>query len=251
MPYIPDVHTNDQISASGWGNLIRNAVVTHFATLAERNSFTSIAPTDLICYVAANNEFYIKGATGWLTLFSRWRTYNPVVFIPTGGSGWTAWTVAGQGPIASSNRLNTGSYARYRLELDTCYFMSGCVFDTAYFAGMPIGQMQVYLPDFPSAVHNVPAGQGNALAYWNSAGSLRSKWMGGGCFMVQNTALISNQLLFNGAYIPRVQEDVLAAANVQTETGGGGYTFPGIGPSGEKSGMYVSGSFQMTGLAPG
>jgi hypothetical protein len=252
MPFIPDVHTDDQISSSGWGNLIRNASILHFANRTERNAVTGIVTQGQICYVEDILEFDIKGPTSWLQLIGRWHSYQPVVFTFNGGTSGTIYSAPGGAIGSGAPPLDSTSFARYRIDMDTCHFQAGVIFGpgTSFFTGIPL---QVYLPDFEMdpAWHNTPGGQGNAYSAWSDAGTLHTKWMGGGNFLLRNPTLSNGQFLFNGAYIARPDEDLFNGARpVMFETGGAGYMFPSTGPGGEKSSMNVSGSFKMIGLAP-
>jgi hypothetical protein len=253
MPFIPDVHTDDQISSSGWGNLIRNSSVLHFANRPERDAVTGLVAQGQLCYVDDIGEFDMKGPTSWLQLLGHWHAYQPVAFVATGGTGFVAYSAAGGGIPSSNPQLSSTSSAQYRIETNTCHFHVAINFGAGtplLPQGLPI---QVYLPDFQMdpTWHNTPGGQGNAWASWSDAGVLHNKWMGGGCFVLRNPTLTNGQFLFNGAYIVRPQEDLfLGAQPVKGETGGAGYVFPGTGPAGELSSMNVFGSFKMPTLAP-
>jgi hypothetical protein len=125
-----------------------------------------------------------------------------------------AYSAAGGGIPSSNPQLSSTSFAQYRIETNTCHFHVGGHLRSRH-ASVPQGiPIQVYLPDFEMdpAWHNTPGGQGNAYSAWSDAGTLHTKWMGGGNFLLRNPTLSNGQFLFNGAYIARPDEDLFNGA---------------------------------------
>jgi hypothetical protein len=108
MAWIDDVVTRTTIR-SVWGNSIRDSVVLHFATKAERN--TTAHPVDgMCCYCADTQSVYLYRAGAWWPAVTPWRSFTATLWFYRGLSG--AWF----------SQTGTGfQEARIQRQMDTVY----------------------------------------------------------------------------------------------------------------------------------